>query len=122
MKRLIAIPVLLVLVIVFWAVAKADQHETAAIEAVIQDYTAAWEAGDAEAVAKHNHSSGRSSFYAGGRLLRLFDTAGLQAWFAAGGKVNNQRLSHLDVKVYGDAAVVTGYITGTTTPIYLGAS
>ena len=115
MKRLIAIPVLLVLVVAYWTVAKADHHETDAIKAAIQEIFAAWDAGDAEAAAKHNHSSGGSNFYGGAGLLSLFNTAGLQAWFDAGNKVNNRPIRHLDVKVYGDAAVSTGYWRGTTT-------
>ena len=118
MKRLIAIPVLLVLVIVFWAVAKADQHETATIEAVLRSFTAAWNAGDAEAIAKHYHASGSSEFGGGGGLLRQPDTAELQAewfdglkrWFDAGAEVRIRRIRHPDIKVYGNTAISARYI------------
>ncbi len=75
----------------------------------------AWNKGDAKAIAKYHHPSGASYFYATGPLLALFDTAEIQAFFDAGGKVNIQGLPHLDVKVYGDTAVSTGYLSGAIT-------
>jgi ketosteroid isomerase-like protein len=42
------------------------------------------------------------------------ETAALKADFESGLKLNMD-LRHLDVKVYGNAAVVTGYVVGTST-------
>ncbi len=75
-------------------------------------------AGDARAhIAQHAPDA--TSFDAVGGLLVEAQSLeeqvrDLQAVFDAGTVLDND-LRHLQVRIYGDAAVVTGYITGTTT-------
>ena len=77
---------------------------------------AAFNAGDVEVMSEYR-LSGRSLFGFRGRLLNVaegFDKDGLKSAFEAGLKFNRS-WKHLDVKVYGNAAVVTGYHGGRTT-------
>ncbi len=88
--------------------------------AVVRNY-AALNAGDADAYVQL-HSPNRSSFGGGGALLGRSDSLedlenekkNLQAQFDAGVKFNVQ-LRNPEVEVYGNAAVVTGYLVGTIT-------
>ena len=110
MKRLIALLIVLVGGFALTAVAAAD--DAADIEAAQRAHFAAYNASDADAVAQYVLQE-RSRFVGDGSLLTVgFDKNELKAAFDAGVKFNRQ-FRHLDVKVYGNAAVVTGYWTGT---------
>ena len=116
MKRLAAVLLVFVPWMVLTSVAAAQDVE--AIKAVTLAHFAAFKAGDAAAHVRH-HLAEHSLFDAGGGLLEEFDSLeeeenNLQADFAAGLKFNLQ-LRHLKVKVYGNTAVVTGYVVGTVT-------
>ncbi len=100
-------------------VAMADDADD--VRAAMLDHYAARNAGDADAYVQL-HSPNRSSFSAGGGLLGRSDSLedlenqkkNLQAQFDAGVKFNVQ-LRNPEVEVYGNAAVVTGYLVGTIT-------
>ncbi len=86
------------------------------VKAAVQSIHAALNAGNASAVVQH-YLPDRTTF-AGG-LLRRFDSleeqrADIQARFDAGIKYNRQ-VRHLEVRVYGNTAVTTGYVVGTVT-------
>ena len=113
MKRLTIIMMVLVGGIVLTTVAAAD--DAADVKAAQLAHFAAFNAGDADAVAQYVLPE-RSHFrgIGGDLLVEGFDKNSLKASFDDGLKFNRQ-LRHLQVKVYGDAAVVTGYWTGTIT-------
>ena len=97
---------------VLTTVAEAD--DAADVKAAVLEFLAAMNAGDANAWGQKVHS-GFSIFYYDGELLSEgFDRDGLKAAIAAGLKFNWE-IRHLGVKVYGNAAVVTGYNVGTLT-------
>ena len=86
------------------------------VKAVTLEHIALLNAGDAAAHIQH-HLPGASSFDDGvwEEGISLEDQiANLQAGFDAGFKVDIT-VRDLKVKVYGDAAVVTGYLDGTLT-------
>jgi len=73
-------------------------------------------AGDVEVMSQFYYPE-RSLFDYAGRTLRVsegFDKAAYKAAFDSGVKFN-WNANHLDAKVYGNAAVVTGYHVGTIT-------
>jgi len=74
-------------------------------------------AGDAKAHIAH-HMPYHTQFIGGGLLIKSHSREeqikSLQAGFDAGLQLNLD-LAHLEVKVYGKAAVVTGYVVGTIT-------
>ena len=116
MKRLIAVVTVLVVGAVLTPVARAQDVEEIA-KATLEHF-AALNAGDADAHVQH-HLPEVSLFDPEGGLLEVFESheqerASWQADFDAGFKFNVQ-LRHLEVKIYGDAAVVTGYLVGTVT-------
>ncbi len=116
MKRLAAVLLVFVPWMVLTSVAAAQDVE--AIKAVTLAHFAVFNAGEPAAHVGH-HLPEHSFFEAGGGLLEEFDSLeeeenNLQADFAAGLKFNLQ-LRHLKVKVYGNTAVVTGYVVGTVT-------
>lgn len=112
MKRLTAILMILIGGVVLTTVASAD--DKADVIAAELAYIAALNAGDAEAYAKYVLPE-RSGFFPGGGLLgEGFDKNRLKASFDSGYELNIQ-VHHLDVKVYDNAAVLTGYVTGTVT-------
>ncbi len=97
------------------AVAIADDVDD--VKAAVRGHFVALNAGDVNAFIPYYPSE--SSVFAGGRLLGRFHSLeerrdGFQAGVDAGEKFNLQ-LQHMEVKVYGNAAVVTGYLTGTDT-------
>jgi len=98
-------------------VAMADDVDD--VKAAVQGYLAAINAGDADAVIQYR-SAERSSFNRGGGLLTRPASSleeqkdALEADVRAGVKRNYQ-ITHMKVRVYGNAAVVTGYMTGTRT-------
>ena len=112
MRQLIAILMLLVGSLVLTSATKAD--DAADIKAAQQAHFAAYNASDADAVAQYVLSELSRFVGDGGLLTEGFDKNSLKAAFDVGLKFNRQ-LRHLDVKVYGNAAVVTGYWTGTIT-------
>ncbi len=116
MKRLIAAVTVLVVGAVLTPVARAQDVEE--ITKATLEHFAALNAGDADAHVQH-HLPEVSFFDPEGGLLEVFESheqerASWQADFDAGFKFNVQ-LRHLEVKVYGDAAVATGYLVGTVT-------
>jgi len=112
MKRLIAIPVLFVLVIVYWTVAKADHHTTGIKEAHA-NLTAALEAADVDAIVQLYHPS-RTAYLRGGLLTEGFNKTRIKAWFDAGNRLNYE-YRHRNYKVYGNTAVATYYMRQTRT-------
>ena len=116
MKRLIAAVTVLVVGAVLSPAAIAQDVEE--ITKATLEHFAALNAGDADAHVQH-HLPEVSSFDFEGGLLEVFESheqqrASWQDQFDAGFKFNFE-LRHLKVKVYGDAAIVTGYVMGTST-------
>ncbi len=86
------------------------------VKAEMERYFNALNAGDANAYSRHFMPE--TSAFVGPGLISHADSlaeqkSAFQASLDAGLKRNLQ-LRHLEVKVYGDAAVVTGYVVGTT--------
>ncbi len=109
-----ALPTLLVVGMFLATVAMADDADD--IKALDMSVHTAFNAGNASAVVQH-YMPDRTTFTGG--LLRRFDSleeqrADIQARFDAGIKYNRQ-VRHLEVTVYGNTAVTTGYVVGTAT-------
>ncbi len=87
------------------------------VKAAVQGHFAALNAGDVNAYIQY-YSSETSVFAGGGLLGRVHSLEerrnGFQAQVDAGER-RNLHLQHMEVKVYGNAAVVTGYLMGTST-------
>jgi len=81
-----------------------DQEDAAATMDAIR---AAWNAGDIDAAQKH-HLAEFEMFTSDGSLLQTVGWEGYRAALAAGLKLNVQSV-HSDVRVYGDAAIMTEY-------------
>lgn len=116
MKRFFAAPMLLLAGMFLTGVAAAQDVE--AIKAATLQHFATLNAGDAAAHIQH-HLPEHTTFSGDGGLLEEFDSpeeeeSSLRADFDSGLKLNLQ-LRHLKVKVYGNTAVVTGYVVGTAT-------
>ncbi len=115
MKRLIYIISLLVFGLFLADVSMAGDVED--IKKATMEHFATQNAGDAKAHMAH-HMPYHTQFAGGGLLIvshsRDEQVKSIQATFDAGVKLNLD-LAHLDVKVYGNAAVVTGYVVGTAT-------
>ena len=116
MRRFFALVVLLVGSMALTTVAAAD--DVADIKAASVKHFATLNAGEVGVYIRH-HLPERSVFGGGGGLLNELDSLeaqekSLQARVDAGLKTNLQ-LRHLNVKVYGNVAVVTGYVVGTET-------
>ena len=116
MKRFIHIILLLVVGLFLTNVSFAGDVED--IKKSTMEHFATQNAGDAKAHIAH-HMPYLTAFGGGGSLLNVRHTREeqvkrLQATFDAGTKFNLE-IRHLDVKVYGKAAVVTGYVIGTVT-------
>ena len=111
MKRLISILIIFVGGTALTTVATADDADD--VKAAHIASLAALNAGDVDAYAQYRVPQ-QSGFYPDGGLLEEFDRNGLKAALEAGLKFNLQH-KHLDVKVYDNAAVTTGYETGTVT-------
>ena len=110
-----ALTTLLVIGMFATAVAIADDADD--IKALDLSVHAAFNAGNANAVVQH-YLPERTTLTGGG-LLRRFDSleeqrTDIQARFDAGIKYNRQ-VRHLEVRVYGNTAVTTGYVVGTIT-------
>jgi hypothetical protein len=89
-----------------------DQEDAAATMDAIR---AAWNTGDVDAAQKHHVAEFNMFQKDGSLLLETVDWEGYQAAFAAGLKVNVQPV-HSDVRVYGDAAIMTEYQVWQFTP------
>ena len=76
---------------------------------------AAWMIGDVDAAQKHHVAEFNMFQKDGSLLLETVDWEGYRAAFAAGLKVNVQPV-HSDVRVYGDAAIMTEYQVWQFTP------
>ncbi len=110
-----ALTTLLVVGMFLTTVAMADDVDD--VKAAVERYVAALNAGDANVYVQSRMPE--YSVFAGGGLIEKFHSLeeqrnGFQASVDSGVRRNRQ-LRHLDVKIYGNAAIVTGYMTGTTT-------
>ncbi len=110
-----ALTTLLVVGMFLTTVAMADDVDD--VKAAVQGHFAALKAGDVNAFIQYYPSE--SSVFAGGGLLgRVHSLEERRNDFQAGvdaGEKRNLHLQHMEVKVYGNAAVVTGYLMGTST-------
>ena len=116
MKKLIPITMIFGLVVILTTVAKAGDVED--IKKATLEHFVTFNAGNAAAHIEH-HLRGHTGYGPDGGLLEENESLeeekkSLQADFDAGLKFDLQ-IKHLDVKVYGNAAVVTGYLVGTVT-------
>ena len=111
MRQLIAILMLLVGSLVLTTEAKADDVDD--VKAAVLAVDDAYNRGDVDAIAQYMHSE-HSRFPAAGLLAEGFSKEGLKAAFDAGLKLDITA-RHLDVKIYGNTAVATGYIEGSIT-------
>jgi uncharacterized protein (TIGR02246 family) len=114
--KTLSLLVTLITLTAFTGPAMADDADD--IRAATVAHFAALNAGDAEAFVQH-HQPDNTEFPPDNGLLVESDSLEsqkkiLQAEFDAGLKTNLQ-LRHLKVKVYGNIAVVTGYVVGTVT-------
>jgi len=113
-----ALTTLLVIGMFLTTAAMADDVDD--VKAAVLDYFAAISAGDADSQARY-HMPEYSAFGPGGGLLESQHSLeeqrnSFQAAYDAGQRLNLQ-VRHLDVRVYGNAAIVTAYVVGTiTTP------
>ncbi len=110
-----ALTTLLVIGMFLTTVAMADDVDD--VKAAVERYVAALNAGDANAYVQSRMPE--YSVFAGGGLIEKFHSLeeqrnGFQGLVDSGVRLSRQ-IRHLDVKVYGNAAVVTCYVLGTTT-------
>ncbi len=110
-----ALTTLLVVGMFLTTAAMADDVDD--VKAAVESYFAALNSGNGAAMARYRIPE-YSVFAGGGLIDRSSSTAqqrdDFQALADAGRKLN-LRIQHLDVRVYGNAAVVTGYLMGTDT-------
>ena len=94
-------------------VAQADDKEDviATVDAVI----AAWNAGDVDAIQKH-YAPDLKVFGGAGNVLHVWDYAGVKELFESGGKIAISPPRHREVRVYGNTAIYTCYLTIKFTP------
>ncbi len=112
MKSLLAlIPILLLGMASLTMTAPDDEDD---VKAAVLELLAAMNAADVEAVAKTKHSDFSVFLYDGTSLAEGFDKNTARAAMEAGLKFDWE-IRRLDVKVYGNTAVVTGYNVGTVT-------
>ncbi len=109
------------LVIGMFATAVAMADDVDDVKAAVERHFEAVNSGDVNAFIRYYPSE--SSVFAGGGLLGRVHSleerrndfqAGVDARVDAGVK-RNLELQHMEVKVYGTTAVVTGYLVGTST-------
>ncbi len=110
-----ALTTLLVIGIFATAVAMADDVDD--VKAAEERYVAALNTGDVNTYVQSRMPE--YSVFGGGGLIEKFHSLeeqrnGFQGLVDSGVKLS-RRIRHLDVKVYGNAAVVTFYVVGTTT-------
>ncbi len=110
-----ALTTLFVIGMFLTTVAMADDVDD--VKAAVQSFFVAINAGDADAMIQ-TRMAGYSIFTGGGLLERSGSLEDQKRDFQASadsGFRRNLQIRHLEVKVYGNAAVVTGYLTGTIT-------
>ncbi len=73
---------------------------------------AAWNGGDADAYVSSFHPDYRGFFLDGELLGEIIDKDGLEIAYDDG-YLPKMSVQHLDVKIYDDTAIVTGYVVGT---------
>ena len=110
-----ALTTLLVVGMFATPVAMADDVDD--VKAALQSYFDAINSGNAAAMIQHRMPE--YSIFAGGELISRFHSLeeqrnNFQNTVDSGAKRNLQ-VRHIEVKIYGNAAVVTGYLTGTNT-------
>jgi len=111
-----ALTTLVVIGMFLTSVAMADDVDD--VKEAVLGYFAAISAGDANSQSRY-HMPEYTSFGPGGGLLNSEHSieeqrSGFQADYDAGQRLNLQ-IRHLDVRVYGNAAIVTAYVVGTIT-------
>ena len=113
MKLLATTAMVLLSGMILASAAAAD--DAADVREAVLKLDAAFNAGDVEVISQYIHPE-RSLFNYQGRILSEggFNPSILKTEFDEGLKFN-WRIRHLGVKVYGNAAVVTGYHVGTIT-------
>ena len=97
------------------AVAMADDVDD--VKAAVQSYFAALNSGNAAAMTRYRIPE-YSVFAGGGFISRSHSLEEQRNNFQAtvdAGQKRNLQVRHIEVKIYGNAAVVTGYLTGTNT-------
>ena len=110
-----ALTTLLVVGMFLMPAALADDVDD--VKAAVLGHFAALNAGDVDAFIQY-YPSESSTFAGGGLLGRVHSLEERRNDFQAGvdaGQKLNLQLQHMEVKVYGNAAVVTGYLMGTST-------
>ncbi len=110
-----ALTTLLVVGMFLTTVAIADDVDD--VKAAHMSLFAAVNAGDVNAYIQY-YPSETSRFAGGGLLARVHSLEERRNDFQAqvdAGEKRNLQLQHMEVKVYGNAAVVTGYLMGTST-------
>ncbi len=110
-----ALTTLFVVGMFLMTVAMADDVDD--VKAAVQGHFAALNAGDVNAYIQYYANQG-SVFAGGGLLGRVHSLEERRNGFQAGvdaGERRDLQLQHIEVKIYGNAAVVTGYLTGTST-------
>ena len=105
---------ILFLIPVFLFVDLAHAGDKEDVLATMDAIMGAWIAGDVDGARKHMLSRPKT-FEADGSLLSSMDFEAAKAGFAAGLKFN-VKPAHSDVTIYGDAAVLTGYLMRQMTP------
>jgi len=111
MKLLVALLIILVWGLVLTTAANADDVDD--VKAAVLAVDAAFNTGDVDAFAQYMHPE-HSSFFPGELLLEGFSKDRLKALFDSGLKFDLET-RHLNVKIYGNTAVATGYNVGTIT-------
>ncbi len=107
-----ALTTLLVVGMFLMPAALADDVED--VKAAVQSYFAALNAGDANAYIQHFMPE-TSAFVGTGLISHAHSLEEQRRTFEASGIKRNLQLRHLEVKVYGNTAIATGYVVGTTT-------
>ena len=95
----------------------AMADDVADVKAAVQSYFAAINSGNAAAVVRYRIPE-YSVFVGGGLIDRSSSIAQQRADFQAltdTGREVDLRIQHLEVRIYGNTAVFTGYVTGTNT-------
>ena len=105
------------LVIGMFATAVGMADDVDDVKAAVESYLDAINSGNGAAVARQRIPE--YSIFGGGGLIERSSSSEQQIEdFQAGvdaGVKRDYRIQHMDIRVYGNAAVVTGYLTGTRT-------
>ncbi len=112
MKRLIIVLIVFVWGMMFTKIAVAG--DAADVKASLLATLAAYNAGDVENFVPRFLPDVRGFLFDGTPLIEGFDKNNLQGLFDAGFKANLEA-RQVDVKIYGNTAVITAYFVGTIT-------